>query len=164
MMKEKVSECYESIPDQLAKDNKKFQYKIIRNGGNARYYRNSLGWIIDSGLVIKVNRLKTFDIPLRAYRDPNSFKFHFNDTGLLLAFYKENLSNEIINGNLGFFKDGAIENIIAQSLIDNELDIYYYQKSDNLEIDFVKYLNNKIVSIEVKSSKNTRAVSIKNFV
>ena len=164
MMKEKVRECFESIPDQLAKDNKKFQYKIIRQGGTARYYGNSLAWILDSGLGIKVNRLKTFDIPLRAYRDPNAFKFYLNDTGLLLAFYKENLSNEIINGNLGIFKGGVFENIVAQGLTDNELDIYYYQKADNLEIDFITYLNNKIIPIEVKSGKNTKAVSIKNIV
>ena len=164
MMKEKVRECFESIPDQLAKDNKKFQYKVIRQGGTARYYGNSLSWILDSGLGIKVNRLKTFDIPLRAYRDPNAFKFYLNDTGLLLAFYKENLSNEIINGNLGVFKGGVFENIVAQSLIDNELDIYYYQKNDNLEIDFITYLNNKIIPIEVKFGNNKNAVSIKNIV
>ena len=87
-----------------------------------------------------------------------------NDTGLLLAFYKENLSNEIINGNLGIFKGGVFENIVAQVLTDNELDIYYYQKADNLEIDFITYLNNKIIPIEVKSGKNTKAVSIKNIV
>lgn len=164
MMKEKVRECFESIPDQLAKDNKKFQYKTIKQGGNARYYGNSLAWIVDSGLGIKVNRLKTFDIPLRAYRDPNAFKFYLNDTGLLLAFYKENLCNEIINGNLGVFKGGVFENIVAQTLIDNGLDIYYYQKTDNLEIDFVTYLNNKIIPIEVKSGKNTKAISLKNIV
>lgn len=164
MMKEKVRECFESIPDQLAKDNKKFQYKVIRQGGTARYYGNSLAWIIESGLGIKVNRLKTFDIPLRAYRDPNAFKFYFNDTGLLLAFYKENLSNEIINGNLGIFKGGIFENIVAQCLIDNDLDIYYYQKSNNLEIDFITYLDNKIIPLEVKSGKNTKTISIKNIV
>ena len=87
-----------------------------------------------------------------------------NDTGLLLAFYKENLSNEIINGNLGVFKGGVFENIVAQSLIDNELDIYYYQKNDNLEIDFITYLNNKIIPIEVKFGNNKNAVSIKNIV
>ncbi len=60
---------------------KKFQYKIIKKGGTARSYGNSLSWIMDFGLGIKVNRLKTFDIPLRAYRDPNAFKFYLNDFG-----------------------------------------------------------------------------------
>ncbi len=163
-MKEKVRECFESIPEQLAKDNKKFQYKVVKYGTTSRYYSNSLNWILDSGLGIKVNRLKTFDIPLRAYRDYNAFKFYLSDTGLLLAFYKENLSNEIINGNLGIFKGAIFENIIAQSLIYNDLDIYYYQKADNLEIDFVTYFDNKIVPIEVKSGKNVKATSIKNII
>ena len=67
-MREKARECFESIPDQLAKENKKFQYKILKNKGTSRTYANSLGWIIDAGLGIKVHRLKTFDIPLKAYR------------------------------------------------------------------------------------------------
>lgn len=162
-MREKARECFESIPDQLAKDNKKFQYKVVKQGGNARSYGSSLGWIVDAGLGIKVNRLKSFDLPLRAYRDPNAFKFYFNDTGLLLAFYKENVSFDIINGNLGVFKGGIFENAIAQCLIDNGLDIYYYQKSDYLEIDFVTYFDNKIIPIEVKSSKNTKGASIRNI-
>ena len=162
--REKARECFESIPDQLAKDNKKFQYKVVKQGGTARTYGNSLGWIVDAGLGIKVVKLKSFDIPLRAYRDPNAFKFYLNDTGLLLAFYKENVSYEIINGNLGVFKGGIFENVIAQCLIDNGLDIYYYQKSDNLEIDFVTYIGNKIIPIEVKSGRNTKGISIKNIV
>lgn len=164
MMREKVRECFESIPDQLAKNNKKFQYRVIKQGGTARYYANSLSWIIESGLGIKVHRLKTFDIPLRAYGDLNAFKFYFNDTGLLISLYKENLSNEIINGNLGVFKGGIFENAIAQVLTDNVLDIYYYQKADYLEIDFITSLNNKIIPIEVKSGKNTKAISIKNLI
>ena len=163
-MKEKIRECFESIPDQLAKDNKKFQFKVVKQGGNSRYYANSLSWILDADIGIKVNKLKSIDIPLKAYRDPNAFKFYFFDTGLLLAFYNENLSNEIINGNLGVFKGGIFENVIAQVLTNNELDLYYYQKSDNLEIDFITYLNNKIIPIEVKSSKNTKAISIKNLI
>ncbi len=160
-VREKVRECFESIPEQLAKDNKKFQYKVIKQGGTARYYGNALNWILDAGLGIKVNRLKTFDIPLKAYRDLNAFKFYFNDTGLLLSFYEQNVSFDIINGNLGIFKGGIFENIIAQCLIDNKLPIYYFQKNDSIEIDFVTSINRKIVPIEVKSGKNTKSTSLK---
>lgn len=162
--REKVRECFESIPEQLAKDNKKFKYKLIKEGGAARNYSNSLEWIIDAGIANKVYRLKKFDIPLRAYKDSNAFKFYLNDTGLLLSFYKENISYDILNGNLGIFKGGIFENVISQCLIYNDLNIYYYLKSDYLEIDFVTYLDNKIVPIEVKSGKNTKCVSIKNIV
>lgn len=82
----------------------------------------------------------------------------------MLVFYKENLSNEIINGNLVIFKGWVFENIVAQVLTDNELDIYNYQKAGNLEINFIIYLNNKIISIEVKSGKNIKYVSIKTIV
>lgn len=163
-MKEKARECFKSIPDQLAKDNKKFQYKVVKAGGTARGYGNSIGWITDAGLGMKVNRLKTFDIPLRAYQDPNAFKFYFMDTGLLLAFYEENVSYEIINGNMGVFKGGIFENAIAQCLITNGLNLYYFQKSDYLEVDFVTWLHSRIVPIEVKSGNNTKAKSLKAVV
>ncbi len=163
LTREKARECFESIPEQLAKDNKKFQYKIVKKGGTARYYGSTLNWLLDAGLGIKVNRLKTFDIPLKAYRDLNAFKFYFNDTGLLLSFYEQNVSFDIINGNLGIFKGGIFENVIAQCLIDNELPIYYYQKNETLEIDFVTYINGKIVPIKVKSGKNIKASSLKNI-
>lgn len=162
--REKARVCFESIPDQLAKDNKKFQYKLIKQGSNNRTYSSSLDWICDAGIASKVFRLKTFDIPLRAYRDPNSFKLYLNDTGLLLAFYKENVSYDILNENLGVFKGGIFENAIAKCLIDNELNIYYYQKSDYIEIDFVTSIDNKIIPIEVKSGKNTKCLSIKNII
>ena len=163
-MREKARECFLSIPDQLAKDNKKFQYKVIKQKGTARNYGSSLSWINDAGITIKANKLKTFSLPLKAYRDPNAFKLYFNDTGLLLALYSENVSFEIINGNLGVFKGGVFENVIAKCLIDNGLDIYYYQKADRLEIDFVVYIDNKIVPIEVKSGRNTKATSLKNVI
>ncbi len=163
MVREKVRECFDSIPDQLAKDNKKFQYKVIKQGGTSRYYGSALNWILDAGLGIKINRLKTFDIPLKAYRDVNAFKFYFNDTGLLLSLYEHDASYEIINGNLGIFKGGVFENVIAQCLIDNGLNIYYYQKNDSLEIDFVTTLKGKIIPIEVKSGKNTKSSSLKTI-
>jgi len=153
-----------SIPDQLAKDNKKFQYKVIKQKGTARNYGSSLSWINDAGITIKVNKLKTFSLPLKAYRNPNAFKLYLNDTGLLLALYSENVSFEIINGNLGVFKGGVFENVIAKCLIDNGLDIYYYQKADRLEVDFVVYIDNKIIPIEVKSGHNTKAASLKNVI
>lgn len=163
-IKERVRECYDSIPDQLAMENKKYQYKIIKSGGNARYYGTSIKWIIDSGLAQQVYRLKTLDKPLRAYRDPQSFKLYFNDTGLLLAMYEENVQFEILNGNAGIFKGGIFENVIAQILLQNNLPIYYYRRDDRLEIDFITLLDNNIVPIEVKSGHSTKSVSLNNII
>ena len=163
-IKEKVRECYEAIPDQLAMDNKKYQFKLIRNGGNARYYNTSIKWITDAGLAQQIFRLKTFDKPLRAYRDSKSFKLYFNDTGLLLAMYEGNAQYEILKGNAGVFKGGIFENIIAQTLLNNNIPLYYYRRDEKLEIDFVTLLNNEIIPIEVKSGHNTKSVSFNNII
>ena len=163
-IKEKVRECYEAIPDQLAMDNKKYQFKLIRNGGNARYYNTSIKWITDAGLAQQIFRLKTFDKPLRAYRDSQSFKLYFNDTGLLLAMYEGNAQYEILKGNAGVFKGGIFENIIAQTLLNNNIPLYYYRRDEKLEIDFVTLLNNEIIPIEVKSGHNTKSVSFNNII
>ena len=159
-IKEKVRECYDAIPDQLAKENKKFQYKLVKVGGNARFFASSLGWISDSGFGFKVERLKTLDLPLRAYRDISSFKFYFIDTGLLLSLYEEDVQSNILQGDLGVLKGGIFENIIAQSLLANNMPIYYYRRDDKMEIDFVTYYKENIVPIEVKSSKNTKSISL----
>ena len=163
-IKEKVRECYDSIPDQLAMENKKYQYKVIRNGGNARYYGTSIKWITDSGLAQQIFRLKTFDKPLRAYRDQQSFKLYFNDPGLLLAMYEGNSQFEILNGNAGIFKGGIFENVIAQTLLQNNIPLYYYRRDEKLEIDFVTLLNNDIVPIEVKSGHNAKSISLNNII
>lgn len=162
-VREKVRECYKSISQQLAMDNKKFQFKLVKSGGNSRYYNSSINWIEDSGLINKVYRLKTFDVPLKAYRDLSCFKLYFFDTGLLLAMYEENVQNEILNGNLGVFKGAIFENVIAQILVLNGLSIYYYRRDDRLEVDFVTYLNGHLVPIEVKSGTNTKSISLSNI-
>lgn len=83
-----------------------FQYKVIKEGGKARYFGISLGWISDSGIRFKAYRLKTFEIPLRAYHDLLTFKYYFNDSVLLLPFYEENIQNRILQGDVGVFKGG----------------------------------------------------------
>ena len=163
-IKEKVRECYDSIPDQLAMENKKYQYKVVKSGGNARSYSSSIKWITDSGIAHPIYRLKSLNQPLRAYRDSQSFKLYFNDTGLLLAMYDSNPQFEILNGNAGIFKGGIFENAIAQVLLNNNIPLYYYRRDDRLEIDFITLLDNEIIPIEVKSGHNTKSTSFINFI
>ena len=99
----KARECYDSIPLQLAKENKKFQYKLIKKGGNARYYESSLDWLKDSGLIIKTYRLKTPEIPLEINKELNIFKVYMADTGLLVSQFDEAVIKAFISGNLGHF-------------------------------------------------------------
>lgn len=162
-IKEKIKNVYDSLCDQLAMDNKKFQYKIVKPGGNARYYATSIDWIVDSGLDHKINKLKTIDIPLKAYRDPQSFKLYLNDTGLLLSMYEENMYLKILNGELGVFKDGVFENLVYLMLKQKHNNIYYYEKGQT-KIDFITLINNEITPIEVKSGYNTKSKSLKVYI
>lgn len=164
-LKEKIKDCFNSIPAQLAMDNKKFQFKYVKPNGSGRYYYSSIAWLEDAGLVYKVHRLKTFDRPLKAYKDLASFKLYFVDTGLLLAMYEEpGIQSEILNGNLGIFKGALFENVIVENLIANDMPVYYYRKDNKLEIDFVTFYDNKIVPIEVKSGRNTQSISFNHVI
>ena len=162
-IKEKVKNVYDSLCDQLAMDNKKFQYKVVKTSGTARYYASSIDWIVDSGIAYKVNKLKTIDVPLKAYRDPQSFKLYLNDTGLLLSMYEENMYLKILSGELGVFKGGVFENLVYILLKNKNNNIYYFEKG-NVEIDFITLLNGEITPIEVKSGYNTRSKSFKMYI
>lgn len=160
----KTRECFESIPLQLAKDNKKFQYKVVKEGYNARYYESSLRWLQDSGLIIKVNRLSKVTDPIEAYIELPVFKVYMSDTGLLLSQFNEGIIKELLMGDIGIYKGAIYENIIAQILQAAGKRSFYFEHSNNMEIDFVIYYEGKITPIEVKSSSHTRSVAFNNFV
>lgn len=160
----KARECYDSIPLQLAKENKKFQYKLIKKGGNARYYESSLDWLKDSGLIIKTYRLKTPEIPLEINKELNIFKVYMADTGLLVSQFDEAVIKAFISENLGHFKGALYENVIAQILHSKKKDSYYFEPSQSQEIDFVIYYQGNVTPIEVKSSRNTVSTSFHNFI
>ncbi len=165
LIKERVRECYNSIPDQLAMDNKKFQYKLLKTGGKSSHFYSSIQWIEDAGLINKIYRLKAFDVPLRAYQDKSCFKLYFMDTGLLLAMYGgKNLQGKILTGEIGIFKGALFENVIAQILVGNGLTPYYYRRDERLEINFIVSLDDKIVPIEVKAKTNTKSKSLINVI
>ncbi len=160
----KARECYDSIPLQLAKENKKFQYKLIKKGGNARYYESSLDWLKDSGLIIKTYRLKNPEIPLEVNKELHIFKIYMADTGLLISQFDEAVIKALISGDLGYFKGALYENIIAQILHSKKKETYYYEPSQSQEIDFIIYYQGKVTPIEVKSSRNTVSTSFNNFI
>lgn len=133
----KSRECFISIPLQFAKENKKFQYKLVQNGGNARHYESSLNWLSDSGLIIPIHRLKTISKPLEIHKELRVFKVYMADTGLLISQFDESVIKELLQGKLGIFKGALYENITAQILIRNQKTSYYYQPHQNAEIDFI---------------------------
>ena len=160
----KVRECYQSIPLQLAKENKKFQYKLVKSGGNARYFDASLNWLKDSGLVNLTYRLKTIDKPLEIHKESAVFKVYMADTGLLVSQFDESVIKELLNGNLGVFKGALYENIAAQILSMHERELYYFEPNTSSEIDFIIYYKGEICPLEIKAGRNTASKSFTNFV
>ena len=160
----KVRECYQSIPLQLAKENKKFQYKLVKSGGNARYFDVSLNWLKDSGLVNLTYRLKTISKPLEIHKESAVFKVYMADTGLLVSQFDESVIKELLNGNLGVFKGALYENIAAQILSVHERELYYFEPNTSSEIDFIIYYQGEICPLEIKAGRNTVSKSFTNFV
>lgn len=157
---------WNSIPSQLAKENKKFIYGLIREGARAKEYETAIMWLCDCGLVHKVSRVNAANIPLRAYEDLKAFKLFIVDVGLLGCMTGLRMRT-IIDGNELFteFKGALTEQYVCQQLkCLNDLDIYYYTNDrGSCEIDFVVDTGEQIIPIEVKAEINLKAKSLKNY-
>lgn len=157
---------WNSIPSQLAKENKKFIYGLVREGARAKEYETAIMWLCDCGLVHKVSRVNTAGIPLRAYEDLKAFKLFLVDVGLLgcMAGLRQ---RTLLDGNALFveFKGALTEQYVCQQLktIEN-LDVYYYTNDrGSCEVDFVVDTGERIVSVEVKAEINLKAKSLKTY-
>lgn len=163
----RIRMLWNSIPTQLAKENKKFIYGLVREGARAREYEAAITWLMDVGLVYKVNRIKKPDFPLRAYQDFSAFKLFVLDIGLLGAMSRLD-AKVILEGNRLFeeFKGALTEQYVLQQLtVVPENDIYYWSaENSSSEVDFVMQTESAIVPIEVKAEENLQAKSLKVFV
>jgi len=162
----KIRMLWNSIPAQLAKENKKFIYGIIREGARAKEYETALMWLSDCGLVHKVSRVNSGKIPLKAYEDLKAFKLFVLDVGLLGAMV--GLSQRtLLNGNDLFveFKGALTEQYVLQQLILNQdMGVYYYTNERNTcEVDFVVDTGEDIIPIEVKAEINLKAKSLRTY-
>lgn len=157
---------WSSIPSQLAKENKKFIYGLIREGARAKEYEMAMMWLSDCGLVHKINRVTAPGIPLRAYEDWKAFKLFMVDVGLLgcMAGLRQDV---LLDGNNLFseFKGAITEQYVCQQLKTiRDLGIYYYTNArGSCEVDFVVDTGERIVPVEVKAEVNLRAKSLKTY-
>jgi predicted AAA+ superfamily ATPase len=158
---------WESIPAQLAKENKKFIYGVIKEGARAKDFELAIQWLTDAGLLHKVYNVSKPALPLAAYQELSAFKLYHNDVGLLSAMSQLN-SRVIVDGDAVFteFKGALTEQYVFQQLIQNqELPVRYFTfDGSKFEIDFlIQTKENEIVPIEVKSGGTLRAKSFKFF-
>lgn len=156
----KARSCFLSIPNQLAKTNKKFQYSEIEDVGSSRKYANSLQWLYDAGIINYCHNLQEPRLPFKMHKESNKFKIYMRDTGLLMAMLEHGAQREILNGNLLINNGGIYENIIADIFTKKYGDIFYFEKKGKLEIDFMLNIDGKATAIEVKSGDNTKAKSL----
>ena len=136
--KVKVRSCYDSIPQQLAKENKKFKYSEVEHKATARKYGDSVQWLRDANMAYMCYNTTTPMLPLKAYEKENEFKLYIADTGLLLAMFGFATKQALLNGNLkGFAKVGIYENFVAQTLVKNGYTLHYYKPNDSSELEFI---------------------------
>lgn len=158
--KVKVVRCLDSIPAQLAKANKKFQYSVVEKKASSRKYGDSLIWLEDAGIVNLCRNLSRIDSPLAGFAKDNEFKLYFNDTGLLISMYEDGTARRIVEGEMGIHKGAIYENIVASALASQDIPLFYFAPSDTLEIDFVINFRGRPCLVEVKSGENTKSKSL----
>lgn len=162
----KISMIFNSIPSQLAKENKKFLYKVVKEGARAREYEDALQWLVDAKLVYKIFRSNAPKLPISAYDDISAFKIYLVDVGLLRR--KAQLSPTAFGENNRLFTEfkGALtENFVLQSLIP-QFEVtprYWSQINPPYEVDFLIQKDNTIFPVEVKSDSNIKSKSLKKF-
>lgn len=158
---------WNSIPAQLAKENKKFIYGLIKNGARAKEYELALAWLIDCGLIYKIDRVSKPNIPLIAYQDTSAFKLYILDVGLLGAMTRID-AKILLEGNEIFteFKGSFTEQFVLTELKSNkDIPVFYWSaERATAELDFIVQLGINVVPIEVKSEENLKAKSLKSFV
>lgn len=163
---QRINMVWNSIPSQLARDNKKFIYGALKKGARANDFEIAIQWLIDAGLVYKVHRVNKPALPLKFYEDMSAFKLFLLDSGLLGAL-SETPPQQMLIGNNVFeeYKGAFTENYVLQQLKSLPHTFIYYYSNDNstLEIDFVVQHNTSIIPIEVKAEENLRAKSLRQF-
>lgn len=162
----KIRMVWNSIPSQLAKENKKFVYGLVREGARAKDYEAAIMWLCDCGLIYKVGRVNSGAIPLKAYEDLKAFKLFVLDVGLLGCMTAINQS-VLLNGNELFveFKGALTEQYVCQQFKAlPDIGIYYYNNDRNTcEVDFVIDVGDKAIPVEVKAEENLKAKSLKSY-
>ena len=153
-----IRECFNSVPKQLAKENKKFQYSKVKPGGRGETYAGSLQWLEDAGIICRCYNTDITGLPMEGNAKDNVFKVYMSDIGLLVEMLGEGTRADILQGNLDGFKGAIYENLMADTLHKKTQNLYYFQKDSGLELDFLVRMNGECVPLEVKA-KSSKAKS-----
>lgn len=152
----KILSVYRSVPSQLGKENKKFQFNKIAKNARSREYSGCIDWLIDARVVMQCNCLLYPELPLKGNTDESKYKLYYPDTGLLVASLDDEAQEDLrMNKNLGVYKGALYENFVAEAFLKQGLGLFYYKKDNStLEEDFFARTKDSLVPIEVKSNSN----------
>ena len=164
-IKLKAEKCYFSLPDQLTKENHKFQFSVVEKGSNARKYKTSLEWLENADLICRCYNVKTIHFPLQTYRDITNFRVYPTDIGLLVGMFSYEVKVAILEDRLaGGARGGLYEALVADMLIKNGHKELYFRKNEQatFEIEFLRETPEGIMPVEVKSGRS-RSRSLDNL-
>lgn len=156
----RINRVFESIPAQLARENKKFVFSTLEKKGRAEKYLPAIQWLYDFGIINICYNLNNISDPLEGNKIDNIFKIYMQDSGLFISMLDRDSAAKILSGDLGFYKGAIFENIIADCFSKQDRKLYYFHKDSGLEIDFVTKVKSEIALVEVKSTTgNTKSAN-----
>ena len=156
----RINRVFDSIPAQLAKENKKFVFSTLEKKGRSEKYLPAIQWLCDFGIINLCYNLNNISEPLEGNKIDNIFKIYMQDSGLFISMLDRDCAAKILSGDLGIYKGAIFENIIADSFSKQDKKLYYFHKDSGLEIDFISKVKDEISLIEVKSTTgNTKSAN-----
>ena len=159
----RINRVYDSLPSQLSNISNKFQYSNVSRDARAREYATAIDWLEASNMVLRCKAIKTPEIPLEGFVDVDTFKLYLSDVGILNNILKLNIE-DILNDNISLYKGVIAENFVANQLVCNGFDLYYYRSNNTSKVDFLLYTKNGIIPVEVKAGNATQSKSLKLYI
>ena len=161
----RIMAVWNSIPQQLAKENHKFQYKLIKSGGRAATYENAIAWLDAAGIIMRCTQVTEATAPLKTFENSSSFKIYTADVGLLSAQYEAIPQDlEPATDKAAGFRGGITENYVLQQLVASDSSVYYWGTTSKAEVEFIaRAKQGDVIPIEVKSGRNVTARSLESF-
>lgn len=159
----RINRVYDSLPSQLSNISKKFQYANVTKDARAREYATAIDWLEASNMVLRCKAVKTPEIPLEGFVDTDTFKLYLSDVGILNNILKLKIE-DILNDNVSLYKGVIAKNYVANQLVCNQFDLYYYRSSNTSKVDFLLYTKNGIIPLEVKAGSATQSKSLKLYI
>ncbi len=160
----RILKVFNSIPSQLAKENKKFQFSKLGHNGRSSNYKEAVQWLIDAGLIIPCYNLSALQLPLDGYKIESTFKLYMADSGLFISMLERTTAGKILSDELQIYKGAIYENMVADAFSKMNRKLYYYHKDSGLEIDFITVFKDELSLVEVKATtgKSKAASTILN--